>query len=102
MIAWYKYPDGAAFISRVLRDAPFGRSSEPDWEMSWVISVSCDSVLLADKAGATTCGLKSPARSIGATSWPTQARCGPGNGRRSRRCCRRQSGEAGRGNGGCG
>ena len=70
-------------------------------EMNWVISVGCDSVLLADDDGSTRCGLKSPARSIGATSCAMQAIPGPRNGRRSRRCCRRGVDWGGRANAIC-
>src|SRR6266536_2867700 len=44
----------------------------------------CDSVLLADNDGGTTCGLKPPRRSIGVTSCAMQATRGLGSGRQWR------------------
>src|SRR5216684_4187081 len=56
----------------------------------------CDSVLLADNDGGTTCGLKPLGRSIGVTSCAMQAIPGLGSGRRLRRCCRPRVGSGGR------
>src|SRR6266581_1021556 len=56
----------------------------------------CDSVLLADNDGGTTCGLKSLGSSIGVTSCAMQATRGLGSGRRLRRCCRPRVGSGGR------